>query len=64
MLHVKDGPVPNYVTLKGNSREVEIGAFLSEEERKQLHRDLLAALTGVQTIRKSDVTPMKADDEN
>lgn len=35
-----DGPVPHYVTLKGMGREVEIGAFLSEEERIELFDDL------------------------
>ncbi|MGB7243206.1 MAG: DUF2244 domain-containing protein [Sulfitobacter sp.] len=35
-----DGPVSHYVTLKGNGREVEIGAFLSEEERVALYQDL------------------------
>ena len=39
-MHPKGGPVPNYVTLSGNGREVEIGAFLSEEERKALYDDL------------------------
>ena len=39
-LHPKGGPVPNYVTLSGNGREVEIGSFLSEEERKALYDDL------------------------
>ena len=34
------GPVPHYVTLKGNGREAEIGAFLSEEERVLLYNDL------------------------
>ena len=43
-LHESEGPVPNYVTLKGNGREVEIGAFLSEDERKALYHDLRAAL--------------------
>ena len=42
-LHKENGPVPNYVTLRGNGREVEIGAFLSEEERKSLYRELKAA---------------------
>lgn len=35
-----DGPVPHYVTLRGEGREVEIGAFLSEEERIDLFEDL------------------------
>ncbi|QEW19365.1 hypothetical protein LA6_001549 [Marinibacterium anthonyi] len=39
-LHVHGGPVPNYVTLKGAGREVEIGAFLSEAERKALYGEL------------------------
>ena len=43
-LHPKGGPVPNYVTLTGGPREVEIGAFLSEEERIALAQDLRAAL--------------------
>ena len=39
-----EGPIPHYVTLKGNGREVEIGAFLSEEERIALHDDLRRAI--------------------
>lgn len=39
-----EGPVPQYVTLKGMGREVEIGAFLSEEERIALYDDLVRAL--------------------
>jgi uncharacterized membrane protein len=35
-----DGPVPQYVTLRGEGREVEIGTFLSEEERVALYDDL------------------------
>ncbi|MGL4281778.1 MAG: DUF2244 domain-containing protein [Albidovulum sp.] len=34
------GPVPAYLTLKGDGREVELGAFLSEEERRRLADDL------------------------
>lgn len=43
-IHENGGPVPNYVTLKGAGREVEIGAFLSEDERKALYGELTAAL--------------------
>ena len=39
----KDGPIPHYVTLKGMGREVEIGAFLSEDERVALYDELLRA---------------------
>lgn len=39
-LHQTGGPVPNYLTLKGDGREVELGAFLSEEERLALRDDL------------------------
>lgn len=39
-----DGPVPDYLTLKGADREVELGAFLAPEERKALAADLREAL--------------------
>ena len=45
-MHERDGPVPHYVTLKGAGREVEIGAFLSEEERVALYDDLVRRLKG------------------
>jgi len=38
------GPVEQYLTLAGNGREIELGAFLSPEERVALHRDLEQAL--------------------
>ncbi len=40
----KAGPVPNYLVLRGGPREVELGAFLSEEERLQVQRELTAKL--------------------
>jgi len=43
-LHKTGGPVPNYLTMKGEGREVELGAFLSEAERVQLRDDLLRTL--------------------
>lgn len=39
-LYPTGGPVPGYLTLKGDGREVELGAFLSEEERRRLAEDL------------------------
>jgi len=38
------GPVPNYLTLTGGPRDVEVGAFLSEDERKTLEYDIRQAL--------------------
>ena len=52
-LHPKGGPVPDYLTLGGAGREVELGAFLTPEERADLARALdrrLAALKG-QTVQ-------------
>ncbi|WP_370287343.1 DUF2244 domain-containing protein [Pseudooceanicola nanhaiensis] len=43
-MHLKGGPVPYYVTLNGNGRRVEIGAFLSEDERRALHGELASEL--------------------
>ena len=42
--HKKGGPVPEYITLSGGPREVELGAFLSEEERLALAPELRRAL--------------------
>lgn len=39
-LHATAGPVPQYLTLTGNGREVELGAFLTEDERVALKHDL------------------------
>ncbi len=44
IVHPRAGPVPNYVTLRGGPREVELGAFLDAEERLVLSRELRAAL--------------------
>ena len=46
-VHASGGPVPHYVTLNGNGREVEIGAFLSEDERVALGRELGACLSAL-----------------
>ena len=39
-MHPKSGPVANYVTLTGAGRAVEIGAFLSADERVTLFHEL------------------------
>jgi len=41
-LHPK--PISNYLTLKGNNREVELGSFLSPDERKTLYAFLTTEL--------------------
>ncbi len=43
-LHTKDGPVPYYLTLTGNGREVELGAFLTPAERVALRGELAELL--------------------
>jgi len=45
-MHAKGGPLENYVTLRGAGREVEIGAFLSSDERQTLYTDLRSRLGG------------------
>ena len=39
-MYDKGGPIANYITLSGNGREVELGSFLGEDERKQLFNEL------------------------
>lgn len=46
-LHPGDKPVEKYLTLRGAGREVELGAFLSPDEREALHGDLLKALARI-----------------
>lgn len=48
-MHPKDGPVENYLTLKGGGREVELGAFLSPEERAELHDAVQDRLNAART---------------
>ncbi|NAZ35772.1 DUF2244 domain-containing protein [Rubellimicrobium sp. CFH 75288] len=43
-IHPTGGPVPHYLTLTGAGRTVEIGAFLSEEERLALRPEIEDAL--------------------
>lgn len=46
VLTAQGGPVPQYLTLRGGAREVELGAFLSEDERIRLQGEVLRALAG------------------
>ena len=39
-LRPEGGPVENYITLKGSGREIELGAFLSPEERVEFYDQL------------------------
>ncbi len=39
-----DARIEKYLTLQGNGREIELGAFLSPPEREALYRDLRNAL--------------------
>ena len=48
-LHPTGGPVPNYLTLQGGAREVELGTFLTPQERATLHAELQAALSRTRT---------------
>ena len=43
-MYDKEGPVANYITLRGNGREVELGSFLGENERKELFNELTRLL--------------------
>ncbi|MEM1388078.1 MAG: DUF2244 domain-containing protein [Pseudomonadota bacterium] len=53
-MHESGGPVENYITLSGAGREVELGAFLSPDERERLYGDLLDRLA---ELRGSEGTP-------
>lgn len=50
-MHPEGGPVAHYITMRGQGREVEIGAFLSEDERKALFGELSDALREATTPR-------------
>lgn len=47
----QDGRIEHYLTLQGGPREVEIGSFLSVEERVDLRRQITAQLAA---LRRSD----------
>jgi uncharacterized membrane protein len=44
---LENARIEKYLTIEGNGREIELGAFLSPDERQQLYADLRAALAGL-----------------
>ena len=44
-IHHSGGPVPDYLTLTGGPRPVEIGAVLTPEDRRRLHGELQERLS-------------------
>jgi uncharacterized membrane protein len=46
-IHDKGGPVPNYLTLSGGGREVELGRFLTPGERVELKSMLESSIRPV-----------------
>lgn len=47
----EDARIEKYLTLHGNGREIELGAFLSPWERETLHADLRDAFERLRTSR-------------
>ena len=50
-IYKTEGPVANYITLTGNGREVELGAFLTEDERTTLYEELEHLLDDYRAIK-------------
>lgn len=48
-IHATGGPVPHYITLTGNGRTVELGRFLSEDERRALITELESTIGRLKT---------------
>jgi uncharacterized membrane protein len=59
-LHEIGGPVSSYLTLKGAGREVELGAFLSADEREALHETLRDVLARV-AVSSACVPPVQPE---
>lgn len=47
-----DGPVEDYLTLSGEGREIELGSFLSPEERRSLATELRGRLAGLRDVAR------------
>ena len=54
-IYETEGPVANYITLTGNGKEVELGSFLSEDERKALYGKLEKMLGGYKAINTNQI---------
>jgi len=50
-IKAEGGPVENYLTLKGNQRTIELGTFLSPQERRVLYDQLGEKLAQIKTFR-------------
>lgn len=49
--------IRHYLTLRGGPREVELGVFLTAEERQELHAELTARLTQLRRAPPSEIKP-------
>lgn len=47
----KEGPVPAYLTLQSKEKEVELGSFLSEDERIDLYKELIPIFSALRRKR-------------
>ena len=54
-IYETEGPVANYITLTGNGKEVELGSFLSEDERKALYGKLEKMLGGYKAMNINQI---------
>lgn len=54
-IYETEGPVANYITLTGNGKEVELGSFLSEDERKALYGKLGKMLGGYKAMNTNQI---------
>ena len=51
---IENAPVEKYLTLTGNGREIELGAFLSPGERVELFDEISAALDRLKTLPSAE----------
>ena len=54
-IYETEGPVANYITLTGNGKEVELGSFLSDDERKALYGKLEKMLGGYKATNTNQI---------